>query len=83
MMKHMAHPAVAMHHVLAISSAFAHSLIGFVLLFGQAISSSMIWIPTTGRRQSQTLYEIAIRTAHGDEDVMANYLLVVINQSMN
>jgi hypothetical protein len=30
-----------------------------------------------------TLYEIAVRVAHGDEDVMANYLLVVINQSVN
>jgi hypothetical protein len=29
------------------------------------------------------LYEIAIRAAHGDEDVMANYLPTVINQSMN
>jgi hypothetical protein len=30
-----------------------------------------------------TLYEIAVRAAHGDEDVMANYLPVVINQSTN
>jgi hypothetical protein len=29
------------------------------------------------------LYEIAVRVAHGDENVMANYLPVVINQSMN
>jgi hypothetical protein len=26
-----------------------------------------------------TLYEIIVRAAHGDEDVMANYLPVVIN----
>jgi hypothetical protein len=30
-----------------------------------------------------TLYEIAVRAAHDDEDVMANYLPVVINQSIN
>jgi hypothetical protein len=30
-----------------------------------------------------TLYEIAVRAAHDNEDVMANYLPVVINQSMN
>jgi hypothetical protein len=30
-----------------------------------------------------TLYEIAIRAVHGDEDVMANYLPMVINQSAN
>jgi hypothetical protein len=30
-----------------------------------------------------TLYEINVRVAGGDEDVMANYLLVVINQSAN
>jgi hypothetical protein len=30
-----------------------------------------------------TLYEIAVRAAHGDEDVMTNYLPVVINQSTN
>jgi hypothetical protein len=30
-----------------------------------------------------TLYEIASRAAHGDEDVMANYLPLVINQSAN
>jgi hypothetical protein len=30
-----------------------------------------------------TLYEIAIRAAGGDKDVMANYLPVVINQSAN
>jgi hypothetical protein len=29
------------------------------------------------------LYEIVVRAAHGDEDVMANYLPVVINQSVN
>jgi hypothetical protein len=30
-----------------------------------------------------TLYEIVVRAAHGDEDVMTNYLPVVINQSTN
>jgi hypothetical protein len=30
-----------------------------------------------------TLYEIVVRAAHGDEDMMANYLPVVINQSAN
>jgi hypothetical protein len=30
-----------------------------------------------------TLYEIVVRAAHGDEDMMANYLHVVINQSAN
>jgi hypothetical protein len=30
-----------------------------------------------------TLYEITVRAAHGDQDVMANYLPVVINQSAN
>jgi hypothetical protein len=30
-------------------------------------------------KQWITLYEIAVRVAHGDEDVMANYLPVVIN----
>jgi hypothetical protein len=30
-----------------------------------------------------TLYEITVQVAAGDEDVMANYLLVVINQSTN
>jgi hypothetical protein len=30
-----------------------------------------------------TLYEITIQAAGGDEDVMANYLHVVINQSAN
>jgi CDP-diacylglycerol pyrophosphatase len=30
-----------------------------------------------------TLYEIVVRAAGGDGDVMANYLLVVINQSAN
>jgi hypothetical protein len=29
------------------------------------------------------MYEITVRVAHGDEDMMANYLLVVINQSAN
>jgi hypothetical protein len=29
------------------------------------------------------LYEIIVRAVHGDEDMMANYLPVVINQSMN
>jgi hypothetical protein len=48
-MKHMAHPAVAMHHVLAIFPAFGHSLTGFVLSFGQETSSSMIWTLMTGR----------------------------------
>jgi hypothetical protein len=48
MMKHMAHPAVAMHRVSAISLASGHSLIGFVPSFGQEILSSMIWTPTMG-----------------------------------
>jgi hypothetical protein len=30
-----------------------------------------------------TLYEIDVRVAQGDEDVMANYLPMVINQSVN
>jgi hypothetical protein len=30
-----------------------------------------------------TLYKIVVRAAHGDEDVMANYLPMVINQSTN
>jgi hypothetical protein len=30
-----------------------------------------------------TLYEIGVRATHGDEDVMANNLPVVINQSVN
>jgi hypothetical protein len=30
-----------------------------------------------------TLYEITVRATHGDEDVMANYFPMVINQSMN
>jgi hypothetical protein len=30
-----------------------------------------------------TLYEITVRAAHDDEDVMANYLPMVNNQSMN
>jgi hypothetical protein len=30
-----------------------------------------------------TLYEIIVRAAHGDEDVMANYLPMFINQSVN
>jgi hypothetical protein len=29
------------------------------------------------------LYEITVRATHGDEDVMANYLPMVINQSVN
>jgi hypothetical protein len=41
-MKHMAHPAMAMHHVLAICPASDHSLIGSVLSSGQETSSSMI-----------------------------------------
>jgi hypothetical protein len=41
MMKHMAHPATAMHHVLAISLAYDHSLIDSVLSSGQETSSSM------------------------------------------
>jgi hypothetical protein len=49
MMKHMVHPAVATHHVPAISLASGYSLIGSKLLFGQEILSSMIWIPTTRR----------------------------------
>jgi hypothetical protein len=34
-------------------------------------------------KQWITLYEIVVRAALGDEDVMANYLPVVINQSAN
>jgi hypothetical protein len=34
MMKHMAHLAMAMHHVLAISLALGHSLISFMLSSG-------------------------------------------------
>jgi hypothetical protein len=34
-------------------------------------------------KQWVTLYKIAIRAAGGDEDVMDNYLPVVINQSAN
>jgi hypothetical protein len=30
-----------------------------------------------------TLYEIVVRAAHGDEDVMVNYLPMVVNQSVN
>jgi hypothetical protein len=30
-----------------------------------------------------TLYEIVVQATHGDEDVMANYLPMVINQSVN
>ena len=30
-----------------------------------------------------TLYEITMRAIVGDKDVMANYLLVMLNQSMN
>jgi hypothetical protein len=33
--------------------------------------------------QRITLYEITVQATHGDEDVMANYLPVVINQSAN
>ena len=33
--------------------------------------------------QWQTLYKIVVRTADGDEDVMANYLPVMLNQSAN
>jgi hypothetical protein len=86
MMKHMAHPIVAMHHMQAISPASGHSLIGSVPSSGQETSSSMTWTPTTGKANPEQwimLYEIAVRAAHGDEDVMANYLLVVINQSVN
>jgi hypothetical protein len=49
MVKHMAYPAVAMHHVPSISPAYGHSLIGSMPLFGQEISSSTIWTHTTGR----------------------------------
>jgi hypothetical protein len=34
-------------------------------------------------KQWITLYEIVVRAAHDYEDVMANYLFVVINQSVN
>jgi hypothetical protein len=34
-------------------------------------------------KQWITLYEIDVRVAQGDEDVMANYLPMVINQSVN
>jgi hypothetical protein len=37
----------------------------------------------TNPEQWITLYEIIIRVAHGDEDEMANYLPMVINQSTN
>jgi hypothetical protein len=37
MMKHMAHLAMATHHMPAISLAFGHSLIDSVPLFGQEI----------------------------------------------
>ena len=30
-----------------------------------------------------TLYEIAVRAVGGDEDVMANYLHIMLNQSTN
>ena len=33
--------------------------------------------------QCLTLYEIAIRAIGRDEDVMANYLPIILNQSMN
>jgi hypothetical protein len=49
MMKHMAHPTVAMHRVSAISSASGHSLIGSVPSFGQEILSSTFCTSTTGR----------------------------------
>jgi hypothetical protein len=48
-MKHMAHLAAAMHRVLAISSAFDHSLIGSVLSSSQETSSSTISTHMTGR----------------------------------
>jgi hypothetical protein len=84
-MKHMAHLATAMHRVLAISPTFDHSLIGSVLSSGQETSSSTISTHMTGRLISNSgmLYEIAVRAAHGDEDVMASYLPMVINQSVN
>jgi hypothetical protein len=37
----------------------------------------------TNRELWLSLYEIAVRAAGGSEDVMANYLPVVINQSTN
>jgi hypothetical protein len=37
----------------------------------------------TNPEQWITPYELAIRAAHGDEDMMANYLPVIINQSAN
>jgi hypothetical protein len=35
------------------------------------------------RPRNFKLHEIVVRVAHGDEDMMANYLPMVINQSMN
>ena len=35
------------------------------------------------RAQWLTLYEIAMIAAGGSEDIMANYLLIMLNQSMN
>jgi hypothetical protein len=86
MMKHMAYSVVDTHHVLATSLASNHSSIGSVPLFGQEISSSTTWHTYDGKDNPEqwiTLYEIAVQAAHDDEDVMANYFPVVINQSAN
>jgi hypothetical protein len=34
-------------------------------------------------KQWITVYEITVRVAHGDEDITANYLPMVIDQSVN
>jgi CDP-diacylglycerol pyrophosphatase len=52
-------------------------------LFGQKTSRSMTYDRKANLEQWVTLYEIIVRVAEGDEDAMANYLLVVINQSVN
>jgi hypothetical protein len=53
-----------------------HRVLGISLAFDHSLIGSVL---SSGQETSSSTW----RVAHGDEDVMANYLPVVINQSTN
>jgi hypothetical protein len=83
MMKHMVHPAVATHGHIPGLRPFTDRLRAVIWPRTFKLHDLDTYDGKANPEQWITLYEIAIRAAHGAEDVMANYLPMIINQSAN
>ena len=74
------------YHFLLMHQDFAPSPKGSEPSGGMLVSRSLVLTPMTKKAnpaQWLTLYEIAVKAVGRDEDIMANYLLIMLNQSAN